>query len=74
MDGTWAEIPFPVVVNCSSTIRWCMSLAWVVAPGAISTARFTALGVTTFRVPPLATLAVAEVIVGRAPLNRYGGE
>ena len=70
MDGTCAEIPFPVVVNCSSTIRWCMSFGMGGRPGAISTAQFTALGVTTFRVPPLATLAVAEVIVGRAPLNR----
>ena len=56
--------------------RWFMSLAWVVAPGATSTARsMSAFGVADAeRLPLGATAAGAPVIAGRGPLNRYGGE
>ena len=51
-----------------------MSVAWLVAPGAIRTARVIVSGVAMSNVPPYGTLLGALVIVGRGPLNRYGGE
>ena len=63
-------------VKLSGTKCWFMSSWWVSAP---SETRLTPLieaasGVDTERVEPYVALAGAEVIVGRAPLDRYGGE
>jgi hypothetical protein len=57
-------------------IRWLMLLVCVTEESDI---QFTAVmlaasGVPTKKVWPYPTTAGAEEIVGRAPLNRYGGE
>jgi len=39
--GEVATSPAPLGAIASSTCRWFMSLAWVVAPGDMSTARLT---------------------------------
>ena len=51
-----------------------MSLAWVVDPSATRAAVATSSGVPTVNADPSATVAGDDVIVGRGPRKRYGGE
>ena len=72
--GAIAWTPPVVEEMLSSTWRWFMSLPWVVAPGAISTARAIASDVPIVNGEPHLMARGAEVIEGRAPAKRYGGE
>src|SRR4051812_46541365 len=69
------SVPAPLV-NDNGTKRWFMSIVWVTEPSPTSTTEpmLAASGVVTLMLAPYWAVAGAEVIVGRAPLNRYGGE
>ena len=56
-----------------SIARWVMSTECVCAAGAMSTAELMASGVRTLNWLPHVTALGAAVMVGRGPLNRYGG-
>ena len=68
--GAIAWMPPAVGEIASSTWRWFMSLPWVVAPGAIRTARATASEVPIVNGEPHLMARGAEVIEGRAPAKR----
>ncbi len=57
-------------------IRWPMLFVCVTEESRtqVTLVMLVALGVPTKKVWPYPTLVGAELIVGRAPLNRYGGE
>ena len=68
--------PAPRAVICSSTSRWSMLKPWVTAAARISTTVDTlaASGVLSANVPPYGSTPGTSEIVGRVPMNRYGGE
>jgi hypothetical protein len=59
-------------VKLSGTKCWFMSNWWVSAPRdtRLTAVMFAASGVDTAIVPPYVAAAVAEVTVGRGPLDR----
>ena len=63
-------------VNDSETRRALWSKKWVTAAGRISDTLVieAASGVLTWKLLPYCTTEGLLVMVGRAPLNRYGGE
>ena len=76
MAGAVTSTPVEVRAKVSVFARWPMSKAWVTEPSRIQRTSVTcaAFGVATANVCPYPTVDGAEVIVGRAPLKRYGGE
>ncbi len=74
--GAVAVIVVPDRLNVSGTYRWFMSIAWVEPEGRIRTTdtRSAASGLVKVKFEPQAAVPGEPEIVGRAPLNRYGGE
>jgi hypothetical protein len=66
---------FAVFVKLTSIARWPMFTECVTEDGFINITLVIEFpsGVFTWKSEPHPTAAGAELIVGRAPLNRYGG-
>ena len=76
MAGAWT-VTFPApAVKLRNWKRWFMSFACVTDGEEIreTFAICAALGVVTSKLVPIDIADGAPVIVGRAPLKRYGGE
>ena len=74
--GVVAVTVEPETVNDKGTMCWSMSRVWVTEPrSTMLTAEIEpASGLVIDSGAPYPAEAGAEVIVGRAPLNKYAGE
>src|ERR1041385_278910 len=68
--------PVLVLVKLKRMKRWLMSLVWVVDPARMKVTWLmeATSGVPTKTVWPYPALVGAELMLGRAPAKRYGGE
>jgi hypothetical protein len=75
-EGTVTFRPPVACENRGRLMRWLMLKPCVTEGSAIrvTVEMLAALGVPTKKASPYATLEGADVIVGREPWNRYGGE
>ena len=76
LDGAVRFRPPDACEKLRRLIRWPMLFVCVTEASRIQVTfvMLAASGVPTKKVWPYPTLVGAELIVGRAPLNRYGGE
>ncbi len=72
-DGATAVRPVAVAVVLRVTILSSKPIVWFDEPGWISTARLVVSGVAMVKLAPFAACAGDDVMVGRAPRDRYGG-